>query len=138
MHYRGAVLILVLAAVLLLPVINEKAYIRKAMAAEPGKCAGLLYRRIISHIGAKMLRHGESLTPNEARGIVKDKTGYDMGELTKAVEMYSYGGEDPEGSKERFRDVFFGVKSAAEEYRREKNREDRRKMREMRQGSRKG
>ena len=121
------VLILALAAVLLLPAINERMYVKRALAAEPGKCAVMLYRRVIGNIARKFLRHGECLTPFEARCAVKGSTGYDMAVLTEAVEKFAYGGEDISGDKEEFRSAFFGAKAATKEYLREKNRESRRK-----------
>ncbi len=128
----AGVLVLALAAVLLLPVISERMYVKRAMAAETGKCAVLLYRRVTGNIADKFLRHGECLTPFEARCAVKGVTGYDMAVLTDAVEKFAYGGEDISGDKEDFRGAFFGVKAAAKEYLRGKNRESRRKAAERR------
>ena len=121
----GIVLVIGLGIILIYPAVSDSYYIRKALTEPPGRCAVLIYKRMISRTAAKMIRHGECLTPFEAAGVIGELTGCDITLLTNAVEISAYGSCEPDTDKTEFADIFRKTKSAVKVYMRDKNKADR-------------
>lgn len=132
----GCVLVTVMAVILLYPVISDRLFIRKAVSADPGKCAAMIYSRIITRVTRKIIRRGECLTPREAAKVMDEMTGCDITPLTEAVESYAYSGSTSTvGEKAVFARIFGTAKAAARSYTRNKNRENRRRAGERRKAA---
>lgn len=126
----ASILAIAMSAVILYPLVVERAFIRRAVIEEPGKCASMLYSRIITHVVPKIIRHGESLTPFETRCRLMEMTGLDIDILTASVERSAYGGERIEGDNGAFKEMFLRTKAAVRNFLRDKNRQDRQAARD--------
>lgn len=89
-----AVLILIIFFVLVIfgPSIKEYFYIKKTKKLPPKDAVIAIYKRLLCTYLSKKIKNIETFTPDECAELFKNRTGFDIEELTKLVIKTSYEG----------------------------------------------
>ena len=111
----GAAMVIALVILAALPAISEKHFVNRVSRNSPDESIKQIYLRLSRKTAAKLIKHGDALTPYEFYGQIEKLTGYDTGDIAYITENALFDSRADDTGRQKAISTYLNIREAIKE-----------------------
>ncbi|MCI7232659.1 MAG: hypothetical protein MR546_01895 [Oscillospiraceae bacterium] len=111
----GTVMVIALIAIAALPAISEKRFVSRISKASPDESIKQIYLRLSRKTAAKLIKHGDALTPYEFSEQIEELTGCDTGDFAYITENALFDDRADDTGRQKAINIYLNIREAVKE-----------------------
>lgn len=111
----GAAMVIALIVIAALPAISEKRFVKRISKASPDESIKQIYLRLSRKTAAKLIKHGDALTPYEFSEQIEKLTGCDTGDFAYITENALFDDRADDTGRQKAINIYLDIRDAVKE-----------------------
>ena len=111
----GAAMVIALVVLAALPAISEKRFVSRISKASPDESIKQIYLRLSRKTAAKLIKHGDALTPYEFSEQIEELTGCDTGDFAYITENALFDDRADDTGRQKAINIYLNIREAVKE-----------------------
>ncbi len=108
----GAAMVIALVILAAVPVISEKRFVKRVSSGLPGESIKQIYLRLSRKTAAKLIKHGDALTPYEFSEQIEKLTGCDTGDFAYITENALFDSRADDRDRQKALSIYLNIREA--------------------------
>ena len=108
----GAAMVIALVILAAVPVISEKRFVKRVSSGLPDESIKQIYLRLSRKTAAKLIKHGDALTPYEFSKQIEKLTGCDTGDFAYITENALFDSRADDRDRQKALSVYLNIREA--------------------------